>query len=179
MRVDFQQLLPHLGDSAMGKRIAQIAELEQYTLLNPPYDKDDVQELGLRAQEALKARLPDSYFLLMKCFDGGLLFTNDLFSLYAPEEPEMDLVSANRELWDEGLIPRDKFAFAMTNYGDYYLLSRGGGPEVTQWDMEENKASHTFPDLLAWLDDVLNEARYLLKEDSLPVMIDPDEVGDE
>ena len=179
MRVDFQQLLPYLAGSELGKRMAQIAELEQYTLLSPPFAEQDVRELALRAEKALGARFPDAYFHLMKCFNGGLLFSNELFSLYAPDEPEMDLVTANRELWAESLIPGDRFAIAMTNYGDYYLLSKNGSPEVIQWDMEENKEFRAFPDLLSWLDDLLTEARFLLKDGSLHVITDPDEVADE
>ncbi|MBQ6594069.1 MAG: SMI1/KNR4 family protein [Clostridia bacterium] len=193
MRADLEAVLPML-DNPKGRklheRIAAILELEKYTLLTPPYDDEAVKELFLRAQNELGFRFATEYYWFLKCCDGGLLFTNDMFSLLDPDDEDYDLVSANKYLREEGIIPPGTAAVGVTNYGAYIVQKAGGSPEMGIWNPayepeegeEEDPEAGTylaeFADFYAFLDYVLEEARYLLEDDSLPEIEDTDDEDD-
>ena len=167
MRVDFSRLLPMLKGSELYKRFRVISELEKYTLLTPPYSGDDVKELFARAQNELGFSFTIEYYWFLKCCDGGLLFTNHMYSVLAPEEPDDDLVEMNRFLRENDLIPEGTAAIGETNYGGYIVQCRSKEKAFGIWDADEGKYAAHFDSLYEWLDDVIEEAIYLLKEDSL------------
>jgi len=174
MRVDMNELLQRIRGTEMFKRFRIISELEKYTLLTPPYEASAVKELFLRAEQELDARLCSDYYHFLKCCDGGLLFTNQLYSVLAPEDEESDLVSVNRYLRQEKRIPDRRVAIGCTNYGAYILVDASGGRDMWLWDWLEEEYVNEFPDLYAWLDDVVQEALFLLSTDDLPAIDDED-----
>lgn len=176
MRVDMDELLRHIRGTEMYKRFRIIAELEQYTLLTPPYEAEAVKELFLQAERELDVKLCADYYHFLKCCDGGLLFTNELYSVLAPGDEESDLVEVNRYLRAESRIPEGWVAIGCTNYGAYILVDAGGGKRMSLWDWIEEKCLAEFEDLYAWLDDILREALFLLSTDDLPV-IDGEDYG--
>lgn len=180
MRADIDELLRHIRGTEMYKRFRIIAELERYTLLTPPYEAAAVKELFLRAEQELGGRLCADYYHFLKCCDGGLLFTNELYSILAPEDEESDLVGVNRYLREESRIPKGWVAIGCTNYGAYILTDAGGGKKMCLWDWTEEECLAEFDDLYAWLDDVLREALFLFSTDDLPTIDDEDGVdGDD
>lgn len=178
MRVDIDELLRRIRRKEMYKRFRIIAELERYTLLTPPYEAAAVKELFLRAEQELGVRLCSDYYHFLKCCDGGLLFTNELYSVLAPEDEESDLVEVNRYLREESRIPKGWVAIGCTNYGAYILVDAGGGKNMSLWDWTEEERLAEFDDLYAWLDDVLREALFLLSTDDLPAIDDEDDLDD-
>ncbi len=175
MRVDFEKLLPLLRGSELYKRFRIIAEWEKYTLLTPPYAGDAVKELFGRAQQELAFRFVREYYWFLKCCDGGLLFSNHLYSLLAPDAPEDDLVEVNGFLRDSRLIPPGSAAIGETNYGGYIVQCESGRKAMGIWDPDEGAYVARFEDLYAWLDDAIREAEYLLANDALFEIEDEDE----
>lgn len=167
MRVDLEALLPQIKGSELHKRFQQIAELEPYTLLTPPYTGDAVKELFARAQAELRVKLLTEYYWFLKCCDGGLLFTNHLYSLLAPDEAGDDLVSMNLFLREEQLIPGDSTALGETNYGGYIVQCGSGQKLMGIWDPSEGVYAARYDDFYGWLDDMIQEARYLLEHGGL------------
>lgn len=179
MRVDMEQVLNLLKESAKGselyKRFRLIYEWEKYTLLMPPYEGNDVKKLFLRAQRELNADMCAEYFLFLQCCDGGLLFTNHLYGILEPEDEESDLVYVNTYLREEERIPAGTVAIGCTNYGAYILIDANGKKNMSIWDPEEEEYVNKYPNLYAWLDDMIEEAKYLLQEDALFEIEDDDE----
>ena len=167
MRVDLEALLPLIEGSELHKRFQRIAELEKYTLLTPPYAGDAVKELFGRAQTELGTRLSTEYYWFLKCCDGGLLFTNHLFSLLAPDDEDDDLVSVNLFLREEQMIPEGSAAIGETNYGGYIVQCESGKKAMGIWDPSEETYVARYEDLYDWLDDMLQEAHYLLEHGGL------------
>ena len=195
MRANLAEVLPLLNKNEKGQalyqRISQIHELEQYTLLTPPYDDQAIKELFQRAKTELNFNFSTDYYWFLKCCDGGLLFTNDLFSLLNPDDEDDDLVSVNQYLREEGIIPAGAAAIGVSNYGAYFVQKASGKKAMGLWlpkyenenDEEEDPDAGSyiadFEDFYAFLDYVLDEAKYLMEDDSLPVIHDPDDDEDE
>lgn len=184
MRVDLEAVLKILDKSGasarpMRERIAKIAELEEYTLLSPPYRPERAKELLLAAQHAemLNFKFPREYVLFMQCCDGGWLFTNQIFSLDDEEDEDNDLITANMYYRDEDMIPEGAVAIGRTNYGAFIVIR----PDKTMglWDLEQESYIADYADFYGWLDDALNEAYYLLETDDLPVIEDMDDEDEE
>lgn len=167
MRVDLDALLPQIEGSELHQRFQMIADLETYTLLTPPYAGGAVKELFVRAQAELGMKLSTEYYWFLKCCDGGLLFTNHLFSLLAPDEEDSDLVSMNLFLREEQLIPEGSAAIGETNYGGYIVQCVSGKKLMGIWDPSEEAYIARYEDLYGWLDDMLQEAHYLLAHGGL------------
>lgn len=183
MRLDFEMLLSMIKDSErykeMYERFYAFSELEQYTLLTPPFKPDDVRELLTEAQKKLKFRFSQDYYLFLKCCDGGLLFTNALFSVCSPEDVNGDLTEMNLYLRQEGTIPKESAAIGMTNYGGWIVQRASGKNGMGIWDPDEGNGEGgyvaQFDTFYDWLDDTVQEARYLMQTDALPVIEDPDD----
>ena len=180
-RVDLDVLLPMVKGHYFEPFFKEVARLEKYTLLLVPYEEDGVRYYAKHAQEALKIKMQNDYFLLLKCFDGGLLFTNTLYSVYCPDDEDNDLVQRNLYLREEGLIPANSFAIGETNYGAYIILRGDGTKPVRIWEPDENggHVEAEFADLTEWLMDTVNEAKYLMQDGSLPEIFDPEENEDD
>ncbi len=167
MRVDMQAVLTALKGSELLKYFREIGSMEKYTLLTPPYEAADVQDLVDRAQDLLGIRFSGGYGRFMRCCDGGLLFTNHLYSLLCPDDAGDDLVEMNRYLVREGLIPKGSVAIGETNYGAYIVQCASGRSAMGLWDCDQGKYIDRYESLAQWLEDVIEEARFLLAEDAL------------
>lgn len=185
MRVDLDAVLTDLKEAGarldpLRERMERIARLEEYTLLAPPYVAEKAAHLLRVAQnkEALDFRFTNDYYWFMCCCDGGLLFTNQIFSLDDREDEDNDLIMANLYYREEGMIPKGCVCIGRTNYGAFIVIRPGPKGEMALWDMEEEQYIAEFDDLYGWLDDVLNEAEYLLETDDLPVIEDDDDEED-
>jgi len=179
MRVDFDILLPLIKGTEMYKCFRKISELEKFTLLTPPYEPEDVKELVLRAQHELKIKVHRDYYWFLKCCDGGLLFTNFIYSILCPDDEESDFVSVNTYLREEERIPVGTAAIGTTNYGAYILIDAAGNSEMSLWDAEEEEYLAKYANLYEWLDDAVQEALFLLETDDLPEIYDDDEEEEE
>ena len=184
MRVDFEVILERLnkaGDKAakLRERIAKIADLEEYTLLLPPYNAKRVKELILAAQhpEMLAFRFPAAYVNFMQCCDGGRLFTDQLFSLDDAEDEDNDLITANFDLRDAEAIPEGTVAIGVTNYGAYIVIRPDG--TMGLWDMDEEAYNDEYDDLYAWLDEMLAIAQSMIEHGTLRVIEDDDDADDD
>lgn len=180
MRVDFDSVLNALsrgGEIAdpLKKRIEKIAELEDYTLLAPPFRPSRVKQLIQAAQdpEMLNFRFPRAYLIFMQCCDGGWLFTNQIFSLDDVKDEDNDLITVNMYYRDEQMIPEGTVAIGRTNYGAFIVIRPDG--TMGLWDLDEERYVAEYADFYEWLDDVLNEAYFLLKSNDLPRIEDDDE----
>ena len=186
MRVDLGiilKLLEKNGEKGakLHERIAKIAELEQYTLLTPPYNAQRVKHLIAVAedQEALGFKFPKAYVNLMQCFDGGWLFTDRLFSLDDEDNEENDLILENLALRDADAIPEGTVAVGVTNFGAYIVIRPDGS--IGLWDMDEEAYCEEYDDLYAWLDEMLAIAGDMIAHGTLRVMedVDDDEADEE
>lgn len=179
MRVDFEVILERLSKAGakaakLRERIAKIADLEEYTLLLPPFETDWVKKLILAAQnpEMLAFKFPAAYVNFMQCCDGGWLFENQIFSLDDEEDEDNDLITVNMYYRDENMLPEGTVCIGRTNYGAFIVIKPDGSMGL--WELDEGYIAN-FDDLYAWLDDVLAEADYLLKEGVLTPIEDLDE----
>lgn len=182
MRVDFESVLRTLTKNgekvrALKERIEEIAKLEEYTLLLPPYKPARAKQLLMAAQnqEMLNFKFPRPYVWFMQCCDGGWLFTNQIFSLDDEEDKDNDLISVNLYYRDEKMIPENTVAIGRTNYGAFILIR--ADQTMALWDLEEEAFIAEYADVYEWLDDALNEAHYLLESGDLPMIeeVDNDE----
>ncbi len=167
MRVDMQAVLTALRGNELLRYFREIESMEKYTLLTPPYEAADASELLGRAQELLGVRFSSAYSRFMQCCDGGLLFTNHLYSLLCPDDAGDDLVEMNRHLIREGLIPKGSAAIGETNYGAYIVQCASGRNAMGLWDSDEGQYIARYENFALWLSDALEEARFLLEEDAL------------
>lgn len=182
LKLDFKALLSEIGSRdadekkrAMAGWFGSVFSMEQYTRLFPPFREHALDTLIARVQDWLQTEISDDYRLFLKCCNGGLLFTNQVFSLCSPWDIDNDLTRRNQDLWNDGMIPRDTIAVAQTNYGAYVLMKRAGGTPMCIWDPIEERELASFGSFYEWLDDVLEEARFLMKEGDLPVIYDQEE----
>ena len=167
MRVDMQAVQTALKGSELLKYFREIESMEKYTCLTPPYEATDAQELLRRAQELLGVRFSRLYARFMQCCDGGLLFTNHLYSLLCPDEAEDDLVEMNCYLQRESMIPQGSAAIGETNYGAYIVQCASGRNAMGLWDTDAGCYIARYENLGLWLSDALEEARFLIGEDAL------------
>ena len=167
MRVDMQAVLASLKGSELLRYFREIESMEKYTLLTPPYEAADVRDLVDRAQDLLGVRFSSAYARFMQCCDGGLLFTNHLYSLLCPDDAGDDLVERNRHLVRDGLIPKNSAAIGETNYGAYIVQCASGRSAMGLWDCDQGEYIARYESLAQWLEDAIEEARFLLAEDAL------------
>ena len=170
MRADIEEAyecLKENQDEQFHERLKKILELEKYTLLTPPYEKEAVDELFEKAQQELNFKFTKDYYRFLRICDGGLLFTNTFFSILNPDDENDDLVSVNQYLHEENIIPEEAIAIGETNYGAYFVQKRSGEKEFGIWDPENESYIANYNDFNELLDDVINEANYLLEDGSL------------
>jgi hypothetical protein len=178
MRVDFEQMLKDLQGTELYKRFRVIAELEKYTLLTPPYTAETVKQLARDIQQELDFKLPNPYYWFMKCCDGGLLFTNQIYCLRAVNDDSDDMIGMNKLLRGKKLIPHGDTAIGETNYGAYIVLRQSKETPVALWDPHEETYIAEYEDFYAWMDDVIKEAFFLLSNDGLPEIVDDEDEAD-
>lgn len=177
MRADLERAYKNLKEDQnkdFYTRLKRIIELENYTLLTPPYKKEDVDELFEKAQQELNFIFSKDYYRFLRVCDGGLLFTNTFYSLLNSDNDD-DIVSMNNYLHEENIIPEGTVAIGETNYGAFFVQKKSGGREFGLWDPEDvdnNGYIADFSDFDALLDDIIDEAKYLLEEGSLSEIID-------
>ena len=167
MRVDLKAVAAALKGSGLLRYFREIEAMEKYTLLTPPYTQEDARELTQRAQDCLQMRFSGAYAQFMQCCDGGWLFTNQIYSLLCPDDAQDDLVEMNRFLRREGLIPAGSAAIGETNYGAYIVQCASGRNVMGLWNSDEQRYIARYEHFGLWLEDVLEEARFLLKENAL------------
>ena len=175
MRLDFDALLPLIRKDELYERFKVFAEMEKYTLLNPPYEKKVAVELIKKAQQELDFVFPKQYVKLMICCDGGLLFTNLIYSIYDPDNEEKDLVKTNKWLREGSVIPEGTVAIGMTNYGGYIVIQESREEKIGIWDSYEKEYAADFDTICDWLDDVIEEAWYIQKSGGLQEIYDEEE----
>ena len=159
--------LGKLQDEKFHKRLLKIYELENYTLLTPPYEIKGIKELFKRMHKELDFEFSQEYYRFIRICDGGILFTNTFYSILNPDDPDDDMVSVNKYFHDEEFIPQGTMAIGETNYGAYFVQKKSGKNTFGIWNPEEGDYIANFRDFNALLDYVIIEAEHLLKENAL------------
>lgn len=170
--VDLEKVLARLSNqnTPFAQWLKSIQQLEDYTMLEAPYEPEAVAEILHDIQQELGIKAwPNEFQLMVLSFDGGYLFSDTVYSIYNPDDPDYDLCQKNKELWESGMLPADWVAFAETNYGAYICFPRQGGSRVIFWDPTEEGGSeiNSFDSFRNWMDFCLWQANELKKDDAL------------
>ena len=168
MRVDLEAACELLKDEIgnLYPIFQKIIELEKYTLLEPPYRNEYKIKHFERAQQELNFKFVKDYYRFLVICDGGQLFLHTFYSIYNPDDENSDIVEVNNYLHETEAIPDDAVAIGETNYGAYFVQKKSGRKGFGLWEPTEGYIADydDFNDLLV---DLVNEAEYLLEEDSL------------
>ncbi len=170
--VDLEKVLSRLNNqqTPYAKWLKTILSLEDYTLLQAPYEPEAVDEILSNVRKELKIiSLPKEYQMMAMSFDGGYLFSDTIYSIYNPDDPDDDLCEKNKYLWIEEMLPSEWVAFGETNYGAYICFSRKGDNRVIFWDPVEDGGSeiNSFDSFHSWMDFCIWQAKELKKDGSL------------
>lgn len=105
-------------------------------------------------------------------FDGGLLFTTNMFSTRESSKDFSQLLTFSEinsiDFKKENNIHPDIVCFAMTNYGNYYCYVKNEKNEyIYEWDSEKSSLIIKWDSFAEWLSDQIDFANSLIQDDLL------------
>ena len=169
--MDIEVIVARMKESELKNCLKEISEYSCFVDVQPAREKEVLQN----AMRRLQVKFVNSYISMICTFNGGMLFSTKVYGAET-EDTSFDLVSQNSYLHDEGALPKEVFAIAEEDYGDFICMRADGKsaevfiygiPEDADMAISERVCIGKWDSLYDWLMDELVAGEELIANDEI------------